>query len=406
MAQKHLVVGRFTRRPLGNPARAVVLAVGSMVLTSGAAWAQSAEAPVDPAWPYEPPPEVSNVPPHVEEAAIASNNGRFCFAGPHPADPRFAPGLSWDDSPGVHVHDYPPLDLRLFAFQNGCYSFIGDPTDFGYRGQTYAYYGAHPVLPAHGTDWCFMIGGHRHGWQPWSPYFVVAGPWFYWQGPYDRVFWNHWPYYATYYRHHYPTYYRGGRFARGGWRDRGRGGYAVAPPLGRGQAHGRGQRGAPTVAGPVPDGKVRFGTPAANPGWQQPNPGWQQTSPGRGTAQADPGWGTARPAWGGQQRPQPVVPAPAPAPVPSVVAPSVNTWAPSNRSSFGRDASGTTFRPAPAAPSAGTFRPAPVAPSGGGFRPAPVAPSGGTRSFTLPANGSFSRPVQPTGGSFRGFQQR
>jgi hypothetical protein len=113
------------------------------------------------------------------------------------------------------MHGYPPFDLRLFSFQNGCYYFIGDPTDFGYAGDSYSYYGAHPILGSYGGGWCFMIGPHRHFWRPWSPMFVTVGPWFYWEGPYDPFFWTYWPFYQFYYRAHYPHYYAHGAFFRG-----------------------------------------------------------------------------------------------------------------------------------------------------------------------------------------------
>jgi hypothetical protein len=113
------------------------------------------------------------------------------------------------------MHGYPPFDLRLFNFQNGCYYFIGDPTDFGYAGDTFSYYGAHPILAGYGGGWCFMIGPHRHFWRPWSPLFVTVGPWYYWEGPFDPFFWTYWPYYHFYYRSHYPHYYARGAFFRG-----------------------------------------------------------------------------------------------------------------------------------------------------------------------------------------------
>ena len=86
-----------------------------------------------------------------------------------------------------HTHDYAPFDLRLFAFREGCYYFVGDPRDFGYTGQTYSYYGAHPIHDHYGGGWCFMVGGHYHWWRPWSPYFTVVGPWYYWYGPYSTL---------------------------------------------------------------------------------------------------------------------------------------------------------------------------------------------------------------------------
>ena len=116
------------------------------------------------------------------------------------------------------MHNYAPFDLRLFSHREGCYYFIGDPRDFGYTGQIYSYYGAHPVADVYGGGWCFMVGGHYHWWRPWSPYFTVVGPWYYWDGPYDPFFWSYWPYYSFYYRSYYPSYYAGGRYYRNGYR--------------------------------------------------------------------------------------------------------------------------------------------------------------------------------------------
>jgi hypothetical protein len=159
-----------------------------------------------------PPPPI---PPYAEGPAVPVAGGGYCFEGPHPVDSNVQPGVTWDNQPGRHVHPYPPFDLRLFTLENGCYYFIGDPSDFGYTGETYSYYGAHPILAAYGGGWCFMIGPHRHFWRPWSPLFVTVGPWFYWEGPYDPFFWTYWPYYHFYYRAHYPRYYGHGAFFHG-----------------------------------------------------------------------------------------------------------------------------------------------------------------------------------------------
>ncbi len=177
--------------------------------------AEPAEATADQA---APPP----IPPYVEGPAVQAAEGGFCFAGPHPVDSSVEPGVTWDNTPGRHVHSYPPFDLRLFSLQNGCYYFIGDPSDFGYAGETYSYYGAHPVHADFGGGWCFMIGPHKHFWRPWSSLFVTVGPWYYWEGPYDPFFWTYWPYYHFYYRSHYPVYYRHGTFFRN---------HAVAPRI-------------------------------------------------------------------------------------------------------------------------------------------------------------------------------
>jgi hypothetical protein len=182
------------------------------------------------------------------------------------------PGVTWDAATGRHVHGYPPFDLRLFSFQNGCYYFIGDPTDFGYAGNTFSYYGAHPILATYGGGWCFMIGPHRHFWRPWSPLFVTVGPWFYWEGPFDPFFWTYWPYYHFYYRSHYPHYYARGAFFRG---------HAVAPRITtvpRPQRYGSAWHGAGGAyrAGPMaPQGAA----PAPGPAYRAP-PATPHTSGG------------------------------------------------------------------------------------------------------------------------------
>ena len=210
-----------------------------------------------PPGPAQPAPaqEQNPIPPYVEGQAYATTGGGYCYGGPHPA-----PGGGWEAVQGTHMHNYAPFDLRLFAYRNGCYYFIGDPRDFGYTGQVYSYYGAHPILDTYGGGWCFMIGPHYHWWRPWSPYFTVVGPWYYWYGPYDPFFWAYWPYYSFYYRSYYPSYYAGGRYFRTyraapgitrvpptGWRGSpgGTAGWRGSPP---GTA-GAGWRGSPAASG-------------------------------------------------------------------------------------------------------------------------------------------------------------
>jgi hypothetical protein len=196
------------------------------------------------------------IPPNAEGPAFSAPGGGYCYYGSHPVDTRISAGEPWDDTPGAHMHAYPPLDLRLFELRDGCYYFVGDPQDFGYAGQTYSYYGAHPILDAYGGGWCFMIGPHRHMWRPWSPHFTLVGPWYYWEGPYDPFFWAYWPYYSFYYRSYYPRYYVGGRFYHGG--------YGAAPPIHR-----------------VPPPSHVVGSPGAgSSGWRgsqsvQPGNGWR-----------------------------------------------------------------------------------------------------------------------------------
>jgi hypothetical protein len=216
------------------------------------------------------------IPPYVEGQPIAVQGGGYCYVGPHPVDTRVVPGPAFEYAQGQNIRPYPPVDLRLFSYRQGCYYFIGDPRDFGYGGQVYSYYGAHPVLDVYGGGWCFMMGGHNHLWQPWSPYFTVVGPWNYWYGPYDPFFWSYWPYYSFYYRSYYPSYYAGGRYYRGG-------GYRAAPPISRVPATA--WRGSP----PGSAGGGFRGTPptgaAATGAWRgAPATGWAaSTAPFRST---------------------------------------------------------------------------------------------------------------------------
>jgi hypothetical protein len=347
--------------------------------------------------------QAPGAPPNVEDPPAAAPGGglNYCFGGPHPVDTRVVDGPAWDESQGRHLHPYPPFDLRLFVLREGCYHFVGDPTDFGYRGQTYSYYGAHPVLETYGGGWCFMIGGHAHWWRPWSPYFTVAGPWYYWYGPYDPFFWNHWPYYAHYYRAYYPRYYGGGRFYRGRRQDR-----VVAPPVGR-------MRGAP----------VRGMAAASGGGFSVPPMGGGAPTPGRGSWNRPSGWSSPAPAntagdvpsLGWSSRPSNT----------RAVAPPSTGW-PGDRGGFSAtpdrtfraqpqpqppagfqgDASGWSGNRASPAPSSG-FRAVPMTPS---YRAAPSMPAPSFRSApaapsfrSAPASPSFrSAPAAPSSGGFRG----
>jgi len=236
-----------------------LLAIG---WAAGTARAQGAET--TPAWDEptgDPRGDAPLIPPNVEGPAYRASNGTFCYVGPHPVDTRVVAGASWDATAGRHYRGYPPIDTRLFALRDGCYYFTGDPRDFGFGGQTYAYYGAHPILDLYGGGWCFMMGPHTHLWAPWSPSFTVVGSWYYWHGPFDAYFWAYWPYYSFYYRTYYAGYYGGGRFYRGG-------GWRVAPPIHSVPAqawHAGPGRGAPVYRGALPAQALRAPAGAARP---------------------------------------------------------------------------------------------------------------------------------------------
>jgi hypothetical protein len=296
-------------------------------------------------------PEQENpIPPNVEGPATQAQGGGYCYGGPHPA-----PGGGWEAITTPHMHDYAPFDTRLFSFHEGCYYFIGDPHDFGYTGESYSYYGAHPILDDYGGGWCFMIGAHTHWWRPWSSNFTVVGPWYYWNGPYDPFFWSYWPYYSFFYRSYYPSYYAGGRFYRT-WRTAP--GISHVPATGwRGGAAG-GWRGSPAASrggyGAAPVGGAWRSSPGLGNGDHAPpaaGGAWHGSPAAGGAWHAAPGG-----AWHGS-------------PVPS-------TSSPLRAAPYGGGwhAPSGGFHPAPSgggwhAPSGG-FHPAP---SGGGWH----APSGG-----------------------------
>ncbi len=272
--------------PIGIGSLVIFLAVlGLVVAQSGVARAQAeAPPPQDPSpagGPDAPQGQDYPIPPAVQGPAVPVAGGGYCFGGPHPA-----PGGGWEATQSPHVHTYAPFDLRLFSYRQGCYYFIGDPRDFGYTGETFSYYGAHPIADVYGGGWCFMVGPHTHWWRPWSPNFTVVGPWYYWNGPYDPFFWAYWPFYSFYYRSYYPSFYAGGRFYRGGFRpaplitrvppSAGAGWRAGAPAAGvwRGGAAG-GWRGAPPGAG-------YRAAPAPGGGWHGVTPGYAAPRGGGG----------------------------------------------------------------------------------------------------------------------------
>lgn len=183
----------------------VILAASVWVWVAGSARAQTTPD-AGPVAPCNAP-----VPANAEGPPVKLPNGGYCYDGPHPVDTTAAAGPAWDNAPGRHTHFYPPLDARLFVFAKDCYRFVGDPRDFGFDGQTQAYYGTHPVP---GGGWCFMTGGHHHAFDPWSPQFVMVGPWLHWQGDYDASFWTAWPYYSAFHKDLYPRFYGAGKWQR------------------------------------------------------------------------------------------------------------------------------------------------------------------------------------------------
>ena len=181
--------------------------------------------------------ETAPVPPTVEQPRGGRRTGGlYCYTGPHPVDTRVAAGGPWDETQGAHSHTYPPFDLRLFAFKDGCYYFIGDPKDFGYPGADLQLLrrppGAWTTTAAAGASWSAgtPTGGVRGRRISWWRAPGSTGT-----GRTTPFFWSYWPYYAIYYRSLLPALLRRRALATRGSataRRRARR-WTAAPPIGR-----------------------------------------------------------------------------------------------------------------------------------------------------------------------------
>lgn len=113
----------------------------------------------------------------------------------HPIPDAFGGGFCYEE--GAHYHVYAPVDLDFYSYHDGYYVFTGDPWFYGYSGDLYWYYDAHPVSLYWGVDVCYIVGPHRH-----------------WYTPHH----NHSSWYRTggyyYYRGDFPRHYRASRHVR------------------------------------------------------------------------------------------------------------------------------------------------------------------------------------------------
>jgi hypothetical protein len=122
------------------------------------------------------------------------------FVSPHPVPHKFGGGFCYIDVP--HVHNYLPEDPRMYREDHGQFYFVGDPAPFGYEGQRYAYYGAHPVVDAElhfgHPVFCYIKGPHFHWYQP-PPQaqFQLSGGAYWYVGPFPRVYYAERPRYAV-----------------------------------------------------------------------------------------------------------------------------------------------------------------------------------------------------------------
>jgi hypothetical protein len=163
-------------------------------------------------------------PPTQATVAQRASSGRYRYCGSHPV-PREAGG-GFHTGQEAHEHEYPPFDAYLFAERDDCYHFIGDPRDFGYTGETYSYYGSHPIAHTHGGGFCYYTTSHFHLWAPFGPYFVMSDGWWGWAGPLPYWYWWYYPSYYRYHAAYYPRYYGHGRY----YLPPGRGGLVGRPP--------------------------------------------------------------------------------------------------------------------------------------------------------------------------------
>src|SRR5947209_20346008 len=74
--------------------------------------------------PQQSPAQEPPIPPYVEGAPMAAPSGGYCYVGPHPVDTRVVPGPALEDAQGQNIRPYPPVDLRLFSYRQGCYYLI------------------------------------------------------------------------------------------------------------------------------------------------------------------------------------------------------------------------------------------------------------------------------------------
>jgi hypothetical protein len=125
----------------------------------------------------------------------------YWYFGAHPDN-----AGGWDPTEGAHAHEYPPADPYLYTEENGYYYFIGDPIDFGYSGESYGYYGPHPVALADGGGYCYYDGYHHHLWAAFSPWFEAWQGWYVYNGPFSPWFYSFRDRYARYFRDQYPVH--------------------------------------------------------------------------------------------------------------------------------------------------------------------------------------------------------
>jgi hypothetical protein len=160
--------------------------------------------------------------PPAQPEAMAQQPSTFGFFGGHPVP--YDQGGGFCQYSGAHEHPYPVFDTHLFRVVNGYAYFIGDPSDFGYQNQAYAYRADHPIDTSFGGGFCYMSWAHRHAFAPVSVGFSWDGGAYAYTGGWSPAYYADRPLYVNYYNSYYRNWYlNGGYYSRrpspvyGGW---------------------------------------------------------------------------------------------------------------------------------------------------------------------------------------------
>jgi hypothetical protein len=131
----------------------------------------------------------------VPAAALADSDQYWIdYYGYHPIPEAYNGGFCERDD--LHQHEYAPVEVELYNVADGVYYFVGDPSVYGYVVNLYWYEYHHPVPTYWGGGYCYLVGAHRHWWEPWSTHFVLLNGHYHYRGPWG-------PYYRRHHRVHH-----------------------------------------------------------------------------------------------------------------------------------------------------------------------------------------------------------
>lgn len=105
----------------------------------------------------------------------------------HPIPAAYGGGLCEDE--GVHEHDYVPVDVEYYQISDEVYYWVGDPGDEDFEYELYWYDHHHPVPVVWGGGYCYIVGAHRHWWEPhihFSHHYVLVSGRYAYRGPWGK----------------------------------------------------------------------------------------------------------------------------------------------------------------------------------------------------------------------------